>query len=130
METGEIFLSVRIAAQMLGINENSITQCITGRNHTAGGLHFERAESLCLSCQNAVGGCSWSAWSYDKYAPLFAPVKGWDAEKGLREYGVRRDVAAYHVRACPQYIPDQERDLSRYAKIDKEIESENGTEIY
>lgn len=128
VDTGAVYESVRDAARAHEIGEDAISQCCRGVQKTAGGLHWEYAdaESLCLSCQNAVGGCSWSVWDSSKYAPLFAPVKGWDATNGLREYSTHRNSAAYHVRACPQYIPDPERDLSRYAKIDKEIERENG----
>lgn len=123
-ETGKVYNSVREAAQILGINENGITQCITGRAHTAGGYHWERYESLCLSCQNATGVCSWSRLSHKNGAPSFSPVKGWEATKGIREYSTRKNSTAYHVTFCPIYIPDLERDLSKYKKIDDEIEKE------
>lgn len=33
---------------------------------------FQRKETLCWTCQNACGGCSWSK--------SFTPVEGWDAK--------------------------------------------------
>lgn len=56
-------------------------------------------ETLCWSCENAVGGkCPWSR--------NFTPVVGWDAEETLVHAG---DVLlrSYCVRGCPLFTPDR-----------------------
>lgn len=106
VETGKIYPSIRSAAQDLGICENSITQCCTGRSHTAGGLHWEYTETLCWTCQNCYGGCSWTEWDPQTGTPRFVPVDGWSARREMRIYGGNVDFS-YHVIRCPQYISDE-----------------------
>ena len=68
-------------------------------------------ETLCWSCDNACGGCSWSQ--------EFRPIEGWDAEPTARSVtrpihsgsilrGHRFEtVRSYRVRSCPEYSPDR-----------------------
>ena len=64
-------------------------------------------ETLCWTCQNACGGCSWSR--------NLEPVEGWEAKPTrLNIYiseGNEGMDCSYHVINCPQYIPDEEREV-------------------
>ena len=51
-------------------------------------------ETLCWSCSNALGGCS---WSQEKI-----PVSGWEAKETIHE-----DFNSYIVKKCPQYKFDK-----------------------
>lgn len=125
IETAVSYGSVQDAAQKTGVNPISIAESCADRNKTAGGYHWVNAESLCLDCKNALGGCTWSVWDWENGVPLFRPVEGWDAVTVRRAYSTRRRKSTtYHVLRCPQYIQDQERDLSRYKEVDEKIESE------
>ena len=64
--------------------------------------------TLCWSCDNAFGGCSWSRES--------KPVPGWMAER--RDIKAQRtvngewepyDTESYFVRECPVYVSDRRR---------------------
>lgn len=68
-----------------------------------------RPQTLCWSCKNAVGGCSWSAYK------RHIPVPGWDAiptkiKSSVQISGriVASYVDSYIVVRCPQYINDKE----------------------
>ena len=51
-------------------------------------------KTLCWSCRNAYGGCSWSR--------RFVPVAGWTAER--RDIRVCAGlVESYRVKECPEY---------------------------
>lgn len=60
-------------------------------------------ETLCWSCRNACGGCSWSS--------RFEPVKDWKAQETL--YGMTgtngRYVKkhTYRVISCPKFEQDE-----------------------
>ena len=41
IETGEIFSSVKEAADSIGTTRNNVSRCVTGRNKTAGGFHWK-----------------------------------------------------------------------------------------
>lgn len=62
--------------------------------------------SICWTCENACGGCSWSDhWIHE-------PVPGWDATKTAlktynRETGAMEYSTSYIVHACPEYAPDR-----------------------
>ena len=60
--------------------------------------------NICLDCQKAVCGCSWSR--------DFTPVPGWTAEKTyiMQCYvkGYEQAIETYHITACPQFVPDKE----------------------
>lgn len=110
INTGETFETIRDAAIMHQIGEDAISQCCRKRQKTAGGLKWmyleRKPESLCWTCQNCYGGCSWTEWDPQKGTPAFIPVDGWHAEEQTRVYGGVPDIT-YHVIQCPQYIPDK-----------------------
>lgn len=56
-----------------------------------------KKDTLCWTCQNYSGGCSWSR--------SFTPVEGWEARPTKNE-----QTDSYHVISCPEFIPDEERD--------------------
>jgi predicted nucleic acid-binding Zn ribbon protein len=61
----------------------------------------ERKTTICWSCQNATGGCSWSR--------CLKPVKRWKAEKLKLKVSNKYDgkyVTSYVVFECPEYIKD------------------------
>ena len=70
-----------------------------------GGVHLietaieSRPVQLCWTCQNAVGGCSWSNGS-------FTPIKGWTAEPTSYHYSKCNCEQGYAISACPEYIHD------------------------
>ena len=41
IETGKVYPSTREAGRSLGIPNNNISYCCRGKQHTAGGFHFE-----------------------------------------------------------------------------------------
>lgn len=56
-------------------------------------------ESICWTCANACGGCSW--------ADDFIPVDGWTAKKDIILTGKRdgsSDAETYSVIKCPEYV--------------------------
>ncbi len=57
----------------------------------------KKKETLCWTCQNACGGCSWSR--------SFTPVEGWEAKPTKNE-----QTDSYRVISCPEFIPDEERE--------------------
>ena len=71
----------------------------------------KRLKTLCWSCRNACGGCSWSRYK------VWQPVPGWTAIE--TEFGgqkmingkVRRvPIKSYIVLDCPEFIPDKNND--------------------
>ena len=56
---------------------------------------FQRVDTLCWECANALGNCSWSQ--------SFTPVEGWTAKEIVRE---RKDDIkhSYCVVACPEFV--------------------------
>ena len=63
------------------------------------------SSTLCWSCQNACGGCSWSK--------RLKPVRGWKADKiKIKLYMIGGEdfySDSYFVRECPKYIADEIR---------------------
>ena len=59
--------------------------------------------TLCWSCKNAVGRCSWSEVDESKKdRPIkYEPVNGWVAIKTERG-----DCNSYVVLSCPEFVPD------------------------
>ena len=54
------------------------------------------ADTLCWSCKNCTGGCSWSK--------KFEPVRGWEATKTF----IASDKSnSYMVHMCPKYEIDK-----------------------
>ena len=62
---------------------------------------FEKKTTLCWSCANAAGKCTWS----DK----LKPVRGWTAEKTKIKCSPVEFVDSYYVIACPRFKKDRER---------------------
>lgn len=56
-------------------------------------------EQLCWTCQNACGGCSWSA--------SLTPVEGWTATPSTIKSAKSKEVPTYHIDECPLYKPDR-----------------------
>ena len=112
VETNRLYRSIRDAARAYGIGEDAISQCCRGVQKTAGGLHWEyyadRPETLCWTCRNCYGGCSWTEWDQETGTPRFAPVEGWTARRELRFYGGTVDFS-FHVLGCPLYVQDESR---------------------
>ncbi len=110
IDTGAVYDTIREASIECRIGEDAISQCCRKRQKTAGGLLWEycerQKESLCWTCSNCYGGCSWTEWDPEMGAPAFAPVSGWEAHRQTRLYGGNLDVS-YTVVRCPQYIPDE-----------------------
>lgn len=68
--------------------------------------------TLCWTCQNACGGCSWSDRS-------FTPVEGWDAVPTVlhaKHTGERVD--SFLVKECPQYKADEGYKPEEYDDFD------------
>ena len=67
-------------------------------------------QTICWSCANACGGCSWSRYKTHE------PVPGWTAiptkiGMQINSHGriKRGTVDSYIVLECPEYIPDAPR---------------------
>lgn len=57
------------------------------------------AATLCWTCENACGGCSWSDhWKHE-------PVPGWKATRVPIKVNDGYETT-YVVQECPEYIPD------------------------
>lgn len=65
--------------------------------------------NLCISCQKACGGCSWTAVDPVTKKLRFEPVRGWTAEETVLYMGVGRYENSYRITACPEFVPDRER---------------------
>ena len=70
--------------------------------------------NICIECQKACGGCSWSEMDPVTGTIRFEPVPGWTAEKVLLNFGTttsgRKVVTeTYHITACPEFVPVAER---------------------
>lgn len=55
-------------------------------------------KSICWTCQNFAGNCTWSRY--------FIPVEGWEA-KPIKKVGTY--LPSYIVKQCPEYIKDLPR---------------------
>lgn len=67
--------------------------------------------NICIDCQNACGGCSWTrceTWKKGKPI-LFQPVDGWTAEKIYRVDQNGYVMETYAITACPEFVPDEPR---------------------
>ena len=60
-------------------------------------------QTLCWSCKNAVGRCSWSEVDESKKnRPIkYEPVSGWVAIKTKKMH-----YNSYVVLSCPEFVPD------------------------
>lgn len=73
---------------------------------------FAKRGNICFDCENALGGCSWSALDPVTGKPQFKPVPGWTATPVVLQekngsYQYKWDT--YSITACPQFVPTPER---------------------
>ena len=63
--------------------------------------------TICWSCKNACGKCSWSS--------NFTPIDGWVAKptKIKTDYATDGSIISYIVLDCPQYNKDIDEPLTR-----------------
>lgn len=60
--------------------------------------------NICADCDNACGGCSWSAKDPENNKIRYEPIPGWTAEPSvLPGDGWSKEVHTFHVTACPQF---------------------------
>lgn len=71
----------------------------------------KRPETLCWSCRNACGRCSWSRYK------VWQPVPGWTAirteiggQKTIKGKVRRVPIKSYIVLDCPEFVPDKNND--------------------
>ncbi len=55
----------------------------------------QKEMSICNTCKNCVGKCSWSR--------EFIPVEGWKADKSYIKRWDGSHYESYDVHYCPQY---------------------------
>lgn len=71
--------------------------------------------NICITCEKACGGCSWSAVDPRTNKVRFEPVPGWTAKKVLLNLGTKHSKTTfcetYHITACPEYVPAVERKM-------------------
>lgn len=60
----------------------------------------------CWTCENAMGGCSWTAIDPETGKVKFDPVPGWDATPTRRRLCGKTIMESYAIHDCPQYAPD------------------------
>ena len=69
-------------------------------------------DTLCWSCRNAVGNCSWSqTGTMGGVHRIPRPVPGWKAKKTkIKNYLRKTEVeqSGYIVFECPLYVADKE----------------------
>ena len=76
---------------------------------------IQNKTNICIDCQKACGGCSWSEIDPETERPRFEPVPGWTARKVVLNTGFdgrsnrKVFVETYHITACPQFVPDPPR---------------------
>lgn len=67
--------------------------------------------NICIDCNRACGGCSWSEVDPVTDKIRFEPVPGWTAEPvykqiGTKGRGKRQIVDTYRITACPLFEGD------------------------
>ena len=73
---------------------------------------YTKQANICFDCENALGGCSWSALDPVTGKPQFKPVPGWTAKptKRITTSGYEKIVMdTYSIKACPLFVPDEPR---------------------
>ena len=86
---------------------------------------MSEAKTLCLTCENCYGGCSWSL--------DFVPVENWTAERRDLKDAWLGKMESYIVQKCPEYIKTETtkgKEILRkiYKQIDKK--DEKAVKIY
>lgn len=77
---------------------------------------YTKQANICFDCENAMGGCSWSALDPVTGKPQFKPVPGWTATPVVRhekngDYVYK--TVTYCITSCPQFVPTPERQVPR-----------------
>lgn len=87
------------------LKSGNTLSCGCLRKDHGGGLENIRKTNICIDCQKACGGCSWSR--------SFTPVEGWTAEKVVIRNGIIdhkvRNTETYHIIECPEFVRDKPR---------------------
>ena len=102
--------------------------------------------NICADCDNACGGCSWSARDPETNKIRYEPIPGWTAAVSiLPPSGDAKEVRTYHITACPQFrrsvrtrrsSPEARRilrecgELKACAWCGKDLETTNTTKRY
>lgn len=102
--------------------------------------------NICADCDNACGGCSWSARDPETNKIRYEPIPGWTAEVSvLPPSGDAKEVRTYHITACPLFrrsvrkrrsSPEARRilrecgELKACAWCGKDLETTNPTKRY
>ena len=73
-----------------------------------------KKSNICFDCQKACGGCSWTEVDEKTGRQRFEPVPGWTARPVLLNLGMgwngeRNMAETYHITACPEFLPDEQR---------------------
>ena len=80
--------------------------------------------NICFDCENACGGCSWSAVDPETDKVRFEPVPGWTAEPVYKRIGSNergeRLVETYKITACPQFIGSEYKIKQDYNQLSEE----------
>ena len=102
--------------------------------------------NICADCDNACGGCSWSARDPETNKIRYEPIPGWTAEVSvLPPSGDAKEVRTYHITDCPLFrrsvrkrrsSPEARRilrecgELKACAWCGKDLETTNPTKRY
>ncbi len=74
---------------------------------------IQNKTNICFDCENACGGCPWTATDPVTRKLRFEPVPGWTAKKvrlTVGNYGSKKNIVeTYHITACPLFKRDKER---------------------
>lgn len=66
--------------------------------------------NICIDCERACGGCSWSEVDPETGKIRFEPVPGWTAEPVHKVLGTAKGytscVDTYRIIDCPLFLPD------------------------
>jgi len=113
-----VYSTIVEAARAEGVCTATIQKWVGGYSVPKNGCTYEAEEragraddgqnpdsSLCWSCDNATGGCSWSR--------EFKPVNGWNAERrNVNTHRGRKRIEgteSYFVKDCPEFVRDKRR---------------------
>ena len=114
IDTGEVFDSIRTAANAYGLIASYISACCKGRIHTTGGMRWEYVQKSKCSYHTLCWKCHRSDHWVDDPTPCpwssnLEPVEGWTAEE--TSIGCdSREVPTYIVIKCPLFKPNERRE--------------------
>lgn len=66
--------------------------------------------TLCWTCANAIGKCSWSDWTHK-------PVKGWIADKVPYHTAIGDTQVSYIVYRCPEFVADKRKPSNKRERL-------------